>query len=99
MAKNKKQDFLKDNWKEAASSSVRIVLSLAIGLFHAVVELAWAFAGFFLLAALILYYKVNVDTIRPFFILINYIQNYWGYILTIIWAYRSYIVYEDLKYK
>jgi hypothetical protein len=81
------------NWKEI----IRIVITFILGFFYAVIDLVWALAGFFLLAGLLVYFKTDYTSVQPFFYFIELITNYWGYFFTVLWAYKSYIVYNNIE--
>lgn len=92
MAKKEKTTF---DWKDL----IKIIITLTVGFFHAAMELVWSFAGFFLLAGLMIYFKSSTSTIETLINIVKIIQNYWGYFFAIFWAYYSYIAYEKMKYK
>lgn len=93
----KKQSIINGNfsWGDA----IRIVVTLILGFFYAVVDLVWALAGFFLLAGLLVYFKTDTSSVQPFFYFINIIKDYWGYFFTVLWAYKAYIVYNNIEEK
>jgi hypothetical protein len=93
----KKQSVINGNF--SWGDIIRIVVTLVLGFFYAIVDLVWALGGFFLLAGLIVYFKSDITSVKPFFYFINIIQNYWGYFFTFLWAYKAYIVYNNIEEK
>jgi hypothetical protein len=64
--------------------------------FYAVVDIAWAIAVFFLIAALISYYKADTTVVQPFFTLISFVQHNWAFFFIALLFYHWFVFSNEL---
>jgi hypothetical protein len=97
MAKEKRVKEKESNSYELFKDTLKVLTSIGMGFFYGIADLAWAFAGFFILIHLMNYYQADFSTISYLLKMTRSVLINWGYFFILIWCYRSYVVFKDVR--
>ena len=74
-------------------------LATAKAIWGATVQTAWGMATFFLLAALIGYYKADASSIEGLFVIIRALMDNWQVVFAVLFAFEILSNIKDIKEK
>jgi len=83
-----------DNFK-VGHNILGFLLSTGKAFFNALVSVAWGIASFFLLIALIGYYKVDASAIQTLLNLVLFVEKNWGVFFFILFLWEFIVDYKE----
>ena len=83
------------NWKNIANMTLNMIICLAKAFFNALISVSWGIATFFILAAVITYYKLDPSSVTLLLELAQTVMKYWGVFFLVFLGYDFVTSYKD----